>query len=312
MSEKIDPALLSAAVRGPQKTVLQAVINAVPAPIFFKDSEGRYLGCNRAFENYIGLSREELVGKSVHELFDDDLASVYAEADAALFADGGEQVYEALVKYADGSIRDVMFHKAVFDAEDEGVSGLVGVILDITDRKKMEVEYRELALVDSLTSVDNRFSFLRSAESALALMARSGNPVSLMLLDIDDFKGINDSHGHGVGDSVLTEIASRLRRATRKTDTVARLGGDEFAILIQDPAQAESVAALAAKIIDSNTRPIAAGDAAVRTSVSIGIAIAPDHADDIESLLKCADKALYRAKSRGKNCFQVFDRSDED
>lgn len=290
-----------------EKTVLQAVINAVPAPIFFKSTDGRYLGCNKAFEEYIGLSREELVGKTVFELFDPELAQVYHDADAALFDAEGEQIYEAKVKYADGSIRDVMFHKATFDAIDDAISGLVGVILDITERKKIEARYRELALTDTVTQIDNRFSFLRAAETALDLVERSGQSLVLMMIDLDNFKQINDSLGHQNGDKVLVEVARRLTEATRKTDKVARLGGDEFAILVQDALTLpDDVIHLAEKIIEVNQQPIDLGDIQVPVYISIGIAFAPEHGSDIDDLIHCADHALYRTKNAGKNGFSIF------
>lgn len=307
MSDLTDPLITAAkSFVNSDKTVLQAVINAVPAPIFFKDDQGRYLGCNRAFEEYIGMKRSEVVGHTVFELFDSELARVYTEADNELFKRGGEQVYEAQVRYADGSIRDVMFHKAVFNAEADGISGLVGVILDITERKQMELQYRELALTDTVTKIDNRFSLQRNLQAAMDRLQRLGTPVALMLLDLDDFKGINDNLGHFSGDAVLREVASRLTAAIRKTDSVARLGGDEFAILIQDVSQSGDIETFADKILRTSQIPIELGDQTVYTYFSIGIALAPEHAQDSDSLMNCADKALYRAKSLGKNGFQIY------
>jgi len=126
-----------------EATLVQAVINAIPAPIFFKDSEGRYLGCNDAFEQFVGRKKEEMIGKGVFELWDEDLAKIYHDADAALFEAGGKQLYETQVTFADGTIHDVMFHKAVFHAEEEGRSGIVGAMLDITVRKELETELKE-------------------------------------------------------------------------------------------------------------------------------------------------------------------------
>ena len=126
-----------------EATLLQAVINAIPAPIFFKDSVGRYLGCNGAFEVFVGRKKEEMIGRGVFELWDEELATVYQEADDALFKTGGEQLYEAQVTFADGSIHDVIFHKAVFHFKEGNESSIVGVMLDITERKKLEAELQE-------------------------------------------------------------------------------------------------------------------------------------------------------------------------
>lgn len=123
---------------GQQLHFLEQLIEAIPGPVFYKDADGRYLGVNSACEAYLGRKREELIGKSVYDISPPDLAERYAAADRALFATRGQQVYEAQVAYADGVRRDVMFHKATFNRPDGELGGLIGVILDITDRKAME------------------------------------------------------------------------------------------------------------------------------------------------------------------------------
>ncbi len=296
-----------------EQTLLQAVINAVPAPIFYKDIDGRYLGCNKAFEEYIGLTRQKLVGRTVFELFSPELARVYAEADQVLLDNNGEQIYEAQVKYADGSLRDVMFHKATFNALTENLSGLVGVILDITERKKVELKYRRLAHTDTVTQIDNRFSFMHNIETAIAQLSEGNRRVALMMIDLDDFKSINDSYGHLQGDRVLAEVARRLKQSVRSNDRVARLGGDEFAVLIHDPVNLpHDLAELANRILEANQQPIALGDETMlNLRISIGIAVAPDNASDVDGLMHCADLALYRVKESGKNDFHLYEISDE-
>ena len=122
----------------------QQLIQAIPSPVFYKDEKGRYLGCNQAFEHYIGIKRDDLIGKSVYDIAPKDLADVYAAADNALFRQRGPQVYEASVAYADGTRHEVMFYKATFSKTDGRVGGLVGVILDITERKRAEEGIRRL------------------------------------------------------------------------------------------------------------------------------------------------------------------------
>lgn len=122
---------------------LQTLIDVIPAPIFYKDAKGVYLGCNTAFENFLGKKREEIVGKTVYDLSPPDLAEIYHQADMELLAKKETQVYEASVQYADKTRRNVIFHKAVFLNTTSEIGGLIGVILDITDRKKAEEELRQ-------------------------------------------------------------------------------------------------------------------------------------------------------------------------
>lgn len=187
-------------------TLLQAIINAIPAPIFFKDATGRYLGCNGAFEEFVGRSSDELVGKEVFELWDRELAQVYYEADKALFDRGGKQIYEANVKYADGSIRDIVFHKAVFEVEN-GESGIVGVMLDITDRKNAEAELakrneilshtlRELGKAvnenEELKKREKENIFRATVHSTQHILNNLLNQLTLVKLEIDKCPTFND------------------------------------------------------------------------------------------------------------------------
>ena len=125
------------------KTLLESLINNIPAPVFFKDGDFVYRGCNKAFEEFIGRSRDDIIGQGVYDVAPKDLADVYLEADRSLAEQGGIQVYEAKVRYADGTDHDVIFHKAVFDNPDGSLGGLVGVMLDITERKKDETALRD-------------------------------------------------------------------------------------------------------------------------------------------------------------------------
>lgn len=155
-------------------SITEAVIDAIPAPVFYKGADGRYLGCNEAFEEFVGLPREMLIGKTVFELWDKDLAEIYHAADQALMDDGGKQLYEAQVTYGDGTLHDVMFHKATFFTDDDSVSGMVGVILDITERKGLE---KALQKSESL--------FAHAFKSNPAIIALT-DPISGKHLDVNE------------------------------------------------------------------------------------------------------------------------------
>ncbi len=284
---------------------MQAVINAAPTPIFYKDAEGRYLGCNKAFEKYIGLSRDQLIGRSVFELFDADLARIYFEADKALFDKKGTQIYEAKVDYADGTTRDVMFHKAYFHAEDEGIDGIVGSILDITERKKAEKSLEQLALTDSLTGLDNRYSLMKSLEHALLRQNRQNSILAFFMLDLDGFKQINDSYGHPAGDALLVEVAQKLKSHLRESDVIARVGGDEFSVIIESLSSTESVIPLVNNIIAEFSKPLIVDNKSLSIGISIGIAVSSSSGCSSEEIVKQADAALYRVKESGKGSFNL-------
>lgn len=289
-----------------EHNLLQAVINAVPAPIFYKDAGGRYLGGNKAFENYIGLNLSEFVGKTVCELFDSEQASVYQAADDALMEEGGSQFYEARVKYNDGRLRDVEFHKAIFHAELEHVSGIVGVILDITERKRVQLQYEHLAFTDTLTSLGSRLSFQRDLAKAYLKAARTDVPLALILLDLDNFKTINDTYGHPVGDAFLVAVSKKLTQVIRKTDAVARIGGDEFAIVIEDVDDIAVVKTIAENLRKSLSSDISCCGLTLPLSMSIGVALKNDDSPTVDDLMKNADIALYLAKGAGKNTVRWF------
>ena len=186
--------------------------------------------------------------------------------------------------------------------------GMVRTYTDITQRRQSEEQVRYLAHHDGLTGLVNRSVFQDKLAEAIELAARGEFSVAVLYLDLDGFKLINDTYGHGVGDRLLIDVSTRLRAAVREIDTVARMGGDEFAIiqpLVEDEAASE---ALAIRILAAMTAPYVIGDIHCSVGLSIGIALYPDHATDAVSLLRQADIALYRAKAGGKGMFCVFDR----
>jgi diguanylate cyclase (GGDEF)-like protein len=168
----------------------------------------------------------------------------------------------------------------------------------------------ELAQTDTLTGLPNRAFFLTRLDEVNAQMRGNGTTFSILLLDLDRFKNVNDSLGHGAGDLLLRQVAERLRSALRETDVLARLGGDEFAVIQQGCTDQRACSTeLAGRIAKLVTEPFFLPGHRVEIGTSIGIAIAPDHGSDQEQLLKKADLALYRSKGAGRNCFTVYDEA---
>lgn len=189
--------------------------------------------------------------------------------------------------------------------EDHFVRGIVLNTRNISERRALEEQLRHLAFHDSLTRLANRVLFRDRLEHALERAQRSGQPVALMFLDLDNFKAVNDSLGHGEGDHLLVTTARQLTRHTRASDTVARLGGDEFAILIEDVPPLENLRQLAERIVESLRIPytLDKGDVLVTASMGVVIGSGADSADD---LMRNADTAMYAAKGRGKHRYEIF------
>jgi diguanylate cyclase (GGDEF)-like protein/PAS domain S-box-containing protein len=177
----------------------------------------------------------------------------------------------------------------------------VAVKLDITERKRAEERLAHMAHHDALTSLPNRPLFHDRMEQALALARRDRQRLALLYLDLDDFKPVNDSFGHAVGDLLLQEAARRIEACVRASDTVGRIGGDEFVVLLPRVASGEAARGVAEKIRQALQRPFALAGQSLAVSCSIGIALYPDHGRDAVELAHHADRAMYRAKQAGRN-----------
>jgi diguanylate cyclase (GGDEF)-like protein len=188
-----------------------------------------------------------------------------------------------------------------------GGGGWLATHEDITERRRAEAEIVHLARHDGLTGLANRAEFNARLEEASKRLKRNGGGVTVMMLDLDKFKDVNDTQGHLAGDQLLVEVGERLKSQIREIDVLARLGGDEFAIIQEGGAeQHEGATALALRIIKAITRPFDLGGLEANVGISIGIALAPLHGLESEELLRSADLALYDAKANGRNDFRIF------
>ena len=205
--------------------------------------------------------------------------------------------FEVPYAHPDGRDRILEVNRCPLTSSTPDPLGSLVTVSDVTEARLVELTLRRQALHDSLTGLPNRYLFLDRLETAAARHERTeGRGTAVLYLDLDDFKPINDGHGHQVGDELLQEVAGRLARAVRATDTVGRLGGDEFAIICEDTDEQGAVL-IAAKILGELRRPIEQNGDEHRIGVSIGIAVSPPH--DFEDLVHRADGAMYRAKHLG-------------
>ncbi len=193
----------------------------------------------------------------------------------------------------------------VFD-DDGNFKGYRGVGSNITVRKNAEEKLAQLAQFDAVTGLANRYLLQERLEHAIAQARRRGRGAAVLFVDLDRFKLVNDTHGHQVGDQLLAQVGRSLKVCVRQDDTVARLGGDEFAIVIADLARPDDAAIVAQKILDSFAAPFELGGQEAFITASIGVATFPNDGDGADTLLKCADVAMYRAKESSRNAFCFY------
>jgi diguanylate cyclase (GGDEF)-like protein/PAS domain S-box-containing protein len=417
-----------------QLSFQQQLIEAIPGPVFYKDTDLRFLGCNKAFAEFIGRPTHELIGKTAHDLVPSEVADMHRDVDNTLFEHPGHHIYESQLRYADGQTRDVVVHKATFNRNDGSVGGLVGLIFDITERKRMEDDLRQAATVfdnsaegviistpdgvitavnrafteitgyaeseaigqnprmlqsgrhdkgfyrdmwatiaekgrwqgevwnrrkngevfpewvsitavrnkldlltnyvatfsditlqkqaeeriqllafsDPLTGLPNRRLFIDRLQHALIVSARNNRHGALFFIDLDNFKGLNDTRGHNVGDHLLKQVAQRILSCLRAGDTLARLGGDEFVVMLEDlgdnEIEATSLAESAGtKILTTLNQLYILEDVPYHSTPSIGVTLFGDQKNSLEELLQQADLAMYRVKASGRNALRFFD-----
>ena len=272
------------------------------------DSHGGVRYWNPAAERILGYSAQEILGQPVHEMIAPESYREQASDGLKKFGATGKGLAlgimrEYLVERKDG--RKIPVELSVSPMNYNGEWWALGIMRDISKRKKAEERVAWLARNDALTGLPNRTVFMDAVRDAIAHSARGAGSLAVFYVDLDHFKDINDTLGHPAGDLLLQEVASRLRRALRSIDKVARLGGDEFAILAAQT-DAEGAAALASKILAGMNCPFFLGDNRIRTGMSIGIAVHDKEVIDPETLLGRADMALYRSKAEGRNTFRFF------
>ncbi len=281
-------------------------------PTVVTDAQGVILKVNRAFSESTGYPAEECVGQTPRMLASGRHNEVFYAAMWATIHDTGGWQGEVWDKRKNGEIYPKwMTISAVKNAHHE-VTHYIGIHHDITERKKAEEQINTLAFYDQLTGLPNRTLLMDRARQATALSAREGSHCALLFIDLDHFKTLNDTHGHGAGDALLQQVATRLCQGVRAQDTVARLGGDEFVVMLLGlgPGQAEAAThaeAIATQLLVDLTHPYALGDITHRCTASIGVSLFLGQHTALADVMRQADLAMYRAKAAGRNAVRFFD-----
>ncbi len=228
---------------------------------------------------------------------------------ARLFKEGKVEEFEYLGRRLDGSTRNFILNAFLY--KEEGY--IEGAILDITERKKNDETIRKLAMTDPLTGLANRNQFNSKLDEAIAYSNRFKQMIGLLLIDLDDFKPVNDNYGHLIGDKLLIHVAKILKESFRQVDTAARMGGDEFAVILNGVQSREDALRLAEKVLTRLTKAAHIDQHSINIGTSMGLCFFPEDAGNVEAMLHYADKALYKAKALGKNqiCFHEKDTEPE-
>jgi diguanylate cyclase (GGDEF)-like protein/PAS domain S-box-containing protein len=291
------------------KQFLDSIIDNIPIAVVVKEASTRkFVLVNRAFQAMRGLPRDVLVGRSVFDFYNAKTAEFIDNIDRQVLRGDTDGKYMEYDVETDDGIRVYAASRIVVRDIEGGAKYLIVVINDVTERKKSEQRIAFMAHHDALTGLANRAAVTQRIEEAAARQRRWGDPFTVLLLDLDRFKHVNDTLGHSAGDALLRETAARLKALLRDTDVLARLGGDEFAVIQSGEVnQREAAGALADRIIAIVGETFDIDGNEVNIGTSIGIALAPEHSTNPDSLLKMADMALYSAKSAGRNGYRFFD-----
>lgn len=274
--------------------------------IAITDGERNIIAVNASFVEVTGYAVEEVLGKNPRMLSSGKQSKEFYQGMWHSINDTGRWEGEIWNRRKNGEIFPEWQSIAAIRDGDGRVINYISIFHDITQNKEAERYFQYLAHYDSLTQLPNRTLFGDRLQQALATAKRNGQKVALLFLDLDHFKNVNDTLGHLSGDWLLQSVAERLRSCVRETDTVCRQGGDEFLVLLSEIDGAEHAAQVAQKIIKAMSAPHLIAKKDMIITFSIGISLYPGDSDDALTMIEHADAAMYQAKAKGRNNFQVY------
>ncbi|HEX2656738.1 MAG TPA: EAL domain-containing protein [Polyangia bacterium] len=291
--------------------LLETLMDTIPDSIYFKDRQSRFTRINRYSAQRFGIGDPaQAIGRSDFDYFTDEHAAQAFRDEQEIVRTGQPLVnVEERETLPDGTVRWVSTTKMPLRDTVGKIVGTFGISRDITQRKEFERQLEHQAFFDPLTQMPNRALFMNRLQHLFhrARRAEGGLLFGVLYLDLDRFKGVNDGLGHAAGDELLVEIARRLEKCVRPSDTLARLGGDEFTVLLEDIASEADAVRVADRVRAALSTPFNVSGHEVFSSVSLGIALSSAHYERPEEMLRDADTAMYRAKANGRARHQVFD-----
>ncbi len=278
----------------------QRMMNTMQDVFYRTDADGITRYVCPAVRNVLGYSAEEIVGLPAAMFYPDPVER--EPLLAAIRRDGFVHDFPGRMRRKDGRIIDIAISTQILRDEQGNYAGVEGIWRDITERKRMERELARLATRDDLTGILNRRALLEHLDTALQHLRRGGPPLSVLLLDLDHFKRVNDTWGHGAGDAALCQFVALIQTQLREIDQLGRLGGEEFVLVLEqsDHESAQAVAERIRRVVQDTPFVIDAGHA-VQLTASLGLTAARVADRRASDVLERADRALYRAKAEGRN-----------
>jgi len=289
----------------------RVTLNSIGDAVISTDQSGRVTYINPAAEKMTGWLRREAVGRTLTEVFNllDGDTREPAPNPMELAVQKNQIVglpHHAVLLRPDGSESAIEDSIAAIHDQDGQITGAVMVFRDVSEARAMELSLSHLAQHDALTDLPNRTLLTDRLNQSIALARRHDRHLAVLFIDLDRFKQINDSLGHAVGDKVLRAVAKRLMAVVRGSDTVGRLGGDEFLVVLSEVDDAQNAARHAERIHAALTESLAIGEHEFHVTISIGVSIFPGDGQGADTLIRCADTAMYHAKENGRNTYQFF------
>lgn len=287
-----------------QRQELEATLRAVPDLLFEVDADGRYLQVHANQPELLVAQREQLLGKRIFDVMPAEAAAMVHQAVQQVLTRGHASGLRICLPLPDG---EHWFELSAARKENAVGKPATAMVLsrDVTQQVRDQEEIARLADYDHLTNLPNRLQLRRLYDRTAARVARQGQTLAVVFLDVDHFKRINDSLGHSVGDQLLVELSRRLRQSLRETDIACRMGGDEF-VLVLDDTDADGATHMAQRIQHRLHMPFDLGAYEGGITISVGIAMFPEDGDDLDTLLRNADAAMYQAKQEGRNGIRFF------
>ncbi|MBF0166826.1 MAG: diguanylate cyclase [Alphaproteobacteria bacterium] len=287
----------------PTLELTEYILSTIREPLIILDGDLRVKTASYSFYKVFQVSVKNTVGSFIYDLGDGqwDIPALRQLLTRIISEDSTIESFEVEHKFPILDVRTFLLNARRVQSANGPIDAILLAFEDITERKKYEALLRHLARTDPLTKLANRYSFDAALGEAIKVGRRFEFGIALLMIDLDDFKLVNDTCGHPIGDILLQKVAGILSSCVREVDTVARLGGDEFAVILKGAQRREDADRLAIRYIDAISHPFDISGHTVSIGASIGISSFPIDAENADDLLRRADLALYQAKAMGKN-----------